>query len=132
MAQWGFLGREPSEIWRLAAGLWYTGRRDLLTALYSLLRVSSARTPSFLGIMFVLAQNLAFVMFFISSSLLVSVVLWILQAVVLDSGLEADLVADIQKYLEDLINAGLRQRLISLIKVLTFVACYLFCISILA
>lgn len=96
------------------------------------MRVSSARTPSFLGIMFVLAQNLAFVMFFISSSLLVSVVLWILQAVVLDSGLEADLVADIQKYLEDLINAGLRQRLISLIKVLTFVACYLFCISILA
>ncbi|XWS17148.1 hypothetical protein CRYUN_Cryun33cG0043500 [Craigia yunnanensis] len=37
-------------------------------------------------------------------------------AVVLDQGLEADLVADIQKYLEDLINAGLRQRLISLIK----------------
>lgn len=71
-------------------------------------------------------------MFFISSSLLVSVVLWILQAVVLDSGLEADLVADIQKYLEDLINAGLRQRLISLIKVLTFVARYLFFISILA
>ncbi|KAK3002877.1 hypothetical protein RJ639_020134 [Escallonia herrerae] len=37
-------------------------------------------------------------------------------AVVLDQGLEADLVADIQKYLEDLINAGLRQRLITLIK----------------
>ncbi|KAE8687444.1 hypothetical protein F3Y22_tig00111016pilonHSYRG00044 [Hibiscus syriacus] len=38
------------------------------------------------------------------------------EAVVLDQGLEAGLVADIQKYLEDLINAGLRQRLISLIK----------------
>ena len=40
-----------------------------------------------------------------------------LQAVVLDQGLETDLVADIQKYLEDLINAGMRQRLISLVKV---------------
>ncbi|KAI8573902.1 hypothetical protein RHMOL_Rhmol01G0311800 [Rhododendron molle] len=37
-------------------------------------------------------------------------------AVVLDQGLEVDLVADIQKYLEDLISSGLRQRLISLIK----------------
>lgn len=35
----------------------------------------------------------------------------------LDQGLEVDLVSDIQKYLEDLISAGLRQRLISLIKV---------------
>lgn len=35
----------------------------------------------------------------------------------LDQGLEVDLVADIQKYLEDLISSGLRQRLISLIKV---------------
>ncbi|XP_010250099.1 PREDICTED: nuclear pore complex protein NUP205 [Nelumbo nucifera] len=73
--EWGLLGREPLEILRLAAGLWYTERRDLLTALYTLLR-----------------------------------------AVVLDQGLEADLVADIQKYLEDLISAGLRQRLVSLIK----------------
>uniref|UniRef100_A0A5B7BQC9 Nuclear pore complex protein NUP205 n=1 Tax=Davidia involucrata TaxID=16924 RepID=A0A5B7BQC9_DAVIN len=73
--EWGLLGREPLEILRLAAGLWYTERRDLITALYTLLR-----------------------------------------AVVLDQGLEADLVADIQKYLEDLINSGLRQRLISLIK----------------
>ncbi|KAK3000110.1 hypothetical protein RJ639_023379, partial [Escallonia herrerae] len=73
--EWGLLGREPSEVLRLAAGLWYTGRRDQLTGLYTLLR-----------------------------------------AVVLDQGLEADLVADIQKYLEDLINAGLRQRLITLIK----------------
>ncbi|CAK9177196.1 unnamed protein product [Ilex paraguariensis] len=40
------------------------------------------------------------------------------EAVVLDQGLEADIVADIQKYLEDLINAGLRQRLILLIKLL--------------
>lgn len=39
------------------------------------------------------------------------------QAVVLDQDLEGDMVADIQKNLEDLINAGLRQRLINLIKV---------------
>ncbi|XP_022729587.1 nuclear pore complex protein NUP205 isoform X3 [Durio zibethinus] len=73
--EWGLMGRGPLEILRLAAGLWYTERRDLIMALYTLLR-----------------------------------------AVVLDQGLEADLVADIQKYLEDLINTGLRQRLISLIK----------------
>ncbi|XP_042499811.1 nuclear pore complex protein NUP205 [Macadamia integrifolia] len=73
--EWGLLGREPLEILRLAAGLWYTERRGLITALYTLLR-----------------------------------------AVVLDQGLEADLVADIQQYLEDLINAGLRQRLVALIK----------------
>lgn len=35
----------------------------------------------------------------------------------LDQGLDADIVSDVQKYLEDLINSGLRQRLISLIKV---------------
>lgn len=52
---------------------------------------------------------------------------WILQAVVLDPGLEGDLVDDIQKYLEDLINAGLRQRLISLIKVFhTLYICHQF------
>lgn len=73
--EWGFLGRDPLEILRLAAGLWYTERRDLITALYTLLR-----------------------------------------AVVLDQGVEGDLVADIQKYLEDLINSGLRQRLINLLK----------------
>lgn len=73
--EWGLLGRDPVEILRLAAGLWYTERRDLITALYTLLR-----------------------------------------AVVLDQGLEAELVADIQKYLEDLISSGLRERLISLIK----------------
>ncbi|KAK8523521.1 hypothetical protein V6N13_113466 [Hibiscus sabdariffa] len=72
---WGLMGRGPQEILRLAAGLWYSERRDIMMALYTLLR-----------------------------------------AVVLDQGLEAGLVADIQKYLEDLINAGLRQRLISLIK----------------
>ncbi|KAJ8436841.1 hypothetical protein Cgig2_026165 [Carnegiea gigantea] len=38
------------------------------------------------------------------------------EAVVLDQGVEGDLVADIQKYLEDLINSGLRQRLINLLK----------------
>ncbi|KAJ8528333.1 hypothetical protein K7X08_022025 [Anisodus acutangulus] len=73
--EWGLLGREPLEIFRLAAGLWYTERRDLITALYTLLR-----------------------------------------AVVLDQGLEPDLVADIQRFLDDLINAGVRKRLISLIK----------------
>lgn len=73
--EWSLMGREPSEILRLAAGLWYTERRDLIMALYTLLR-----------------------------------------AVVLDQGLDVDLVADIQKYLEHLIRAGLRQRLISLIK----------------
>ena len=35
----------------------------------------------------------------------------------LDQGLDADLQADIIKYVEDLVNSGLRQRLISLIKV---------------
>ncbi|KAK9269394.1 hypothetical protein L1049_001167 [Liquidambar formosana] len=73
--EWGLMGREPLEILRLAEGLWYMERRDLITALYTLLR-----------------------------------------AVVLDQGLEADIVADIQKYLEDLIKAGLRERLITLIK----------------
>lgn len=73
--EWGLLGRDPSEILRLTAGLWYTERRDLITALYTLLR-----------------------------------------AVVLDQGLEGGLVADIQKYMEDLITAGLQQKLISLIK----------------
>ncbi|XP_059635097.1 nuclear pore complex protein NUP205 [Cornus florida] len=73
--EWGLLGREPLEILRLTAGLLYTERRDLITALYTLLR-----------------------------------------AVVLDQGLDADLVADIHKYLEDLISSGLRQRLILLIK----------------
>ncbi|XP_070003798.1 nuclear pore complex protein NUP205 [Nicotiana sylvestris] len=73
--EWGLLGREPLEIFRLAAGLWYTERRDLITALYTLLR-----------------------------------------AVVLDQGLEPDLVADVQRFLDDLINAGVRKRLISLIK----------------
>lgn len=73
--EWGLMAREPLEILRLAAGLWYTERRDLITALHMLLR-----------------------------------------AVVLDRGLEDDIMSDIQKYLEDLINGGLRQRLISLIK----------------
>ncbi|KAI4377144.1 hypothetical protein MLD38_014825 [Melastoma candidum] len=67
--------KEPLEIYRLAGGLLYTERRDLITALYTLLR-----------------------------------------AVVLDQAAEADIIPDIQKYLEDLINDGLRQRLISLIK----------------
>ncbi|KAG8654366.1 nuclear pore complex protein NUP205 isoform X3 [Manihot esculenta] len=73
--EWVLMGRERSEILRLAAGLWYTERRDLITSLFMLLR-----------------------------------------AVVLDQQLEADLVVDIQKCLEDLINGGLRERFISLIK----------------
>ncbi|XP_020214281.1 nuclear pore complex protein NUP205 isoform X1 [Cajanus cajan] len=73
--EWGLMGREPLEILRLAAGLWYTERRDLLTSLHLLLR-----------------------------------------AVVLDQGLQDDILVDIQKYLEDLISSGLRQRFISLIK----------------
>ncbi|XP_076958818.1 nuclear pore complex protein NUP205-like [Bidens hawaiensis] len=73
--EWGLQGRGPLDILRLTSGLWYTERRDLITALYTLLR-----------------------------------------AIVLDQGLEADLQADILKYVEDLINTGLRQRLISLIK----------------
>ncbi|XP_068641134.1 nuclear pore complex protein NUP205 isoform X2 [Aristolochia californica] len=36
--EWGLFGRDPLEIYRLAAGLWYTERRDLITALYILLR----------------------------------------------------------------------------------------------
>ncbi|XP_020537054.1 nuclear pore complex protein NUP205 isoform X2 [Jatropha curcas] len=73
--EWGLMGREQLEIFRLAAGLWYTERRDLITALHMLLR-----------------------------------------AVVLDPQVEADFISDIQKCLEDIINAGLRERLISLIK----------------
>ncbi|KAK7258456.1 hypothetical protein RIF29_24034 [Crotalaria pallida] len=73
--EWGLMGREPLEILRLAAGLYYTERRDLITSLHLLLR-----------------------------------------AVVLDQGLEDEILVDIQKYMEDLINSGLRQRLISLIK----------------
>ncbi|KAI3802990.1 hypothetical protein L1987_31137 [Smallanthus sonchifolius] len=73
--EWGLQGRGPLDILRLTSGLWYTERRDLITALYTLLR-----------------------------------------AIVLDQGLEADLQADILKYVEDLISTGLRQRLISLIK----------------
>ncbi|EXB30379.1 hypothetical protein L484_001746 [Morus notabilis] len=43
---------------------------------------------------------------------------FVLQAVVLDQGLDVDLLCDVQKYLEDLMSSGLRQRLILLIKVL--------------
>ncbi|RAL44221.1 hypothetical protein DM860_016467 [Cuscuta australis] len=73
--EWGLLGRDHLEIMRLAAGLWYTERRDLITAFYMILR-----------------------------------------AVVLDQGHDADLVADLLRYMEDLMNGGVRQRLITLIK----------------
>ncbi|CAD6251488.1 unnamed protein product [Miscanthus lutarioriparius] len=36
--EWVLYGRETLEIYRLAAGLWYMERRDLITALYILLR----------------------------------------------------------------------------------------------
>jgi nuclear pore complex protein Nup205 len=38
--EWSLLGREPLEILRLAAGLWFTERRALITSLQLLLRVS--------------------------------------------------------------------------------------------
>jgi nuclear pore complex protein Nup205 len=38
--EWNLLGREPLEILRLAAGLWFTERRALITSLQLLLRVS--------------------------------------------------------------------------------------------
>lgn len=38
----------------------------------------------------------------------------------MDQGVEPDLIADIQGLLEDLIKAGLRQRLIALIKVINY------------
>lgn len=80
-------------------------RRDLLTSLYMLLRVLFilSRIPSNTFVVFLIAITVCFV-----------------QATVLDQGLEgleADLVAEIQSYLEDLIASGLRKRFISLIKV---------------
>ncbi|KAG2656841.1 nuclear pore complex protein NUP205-like isoform X2 [Panicum virgatum] len=36
--EWVLYGREPLEMYRLAAGLWYMERRDLITSLYILLR----------------------------------------------------------------------------------------------
>ncbi|XP_078177488.1 nuclear pore complex protein (DUF3414) isoform X2 [Carex rostrata] len=73
--EWALTGRDKLERYRLAAGLWYMERRDLITSLYILLR-----------------------------------------SVVLDQGTDHDLLAEIQKHLEDLFNSGLRSRLVSLIK----------------
>lgn len=39
MLQWNLLGREPVEILRLSAGLWFTERRALISSLQFLLRV---------------------------------------------------------------------------------------------
>lgn len=39
------MGRDPIEILRLASGLWYTERRDLITALYILFRVGPSALP---------------------------------------------------------------------------------------
>ncbi|KAL2936606.1 hypothetical protein RDABS01_019329, partial [Bienertia sinuspersici] len=104
--EWGLLGREPWEILRLAIGLWYTERRDLITALYTLLRVSPSKFHNRHFPFFLSVYLISFIIQFLG----------FLQAVVLDQDIEGDLVADIQKYLEDLINTGLRQRLINLIK----------------
>uniref|UniRef100_A0A0E0JX12 Nuclear pore complex protein NUP205 n=1 Tax=Oryza punctata TaxID=4537 RepID=A0A0E0JX12_ORYPU len=73
--EWVLYGREPLEIYRLAAGLWYMERRDLITSLYILLR-----------------------------------------SVVLDQGLDADLMYEIQNQMEALFIEGLRQRIIALVK----------------
>ncbi|KAM0920997.1 hypothetical protein ACQ4PT_007209 [Festuca glaucescens] len=73
--EWVLYGREPLEIYRLAAGLWYMERRDLITSLYILLR-----------------------------------------SVVLDQGLDADLMYEIQSQMEALFSVGLRQRIITLVK----------------
>lgn len=62
---------------------------------------------------------------FIALSLM-AIVFGFLQAAVLDQGLEADLVSTIQRYLEDLIASGLRQRIVSLIKVWPFPSIYLY------
>lgn len=43
--QWGLVGRGPQEIFRLAAGLWYSERRDIMMALYTLLRVIPSLMP---------------------------------------------------------------------------------------
>lgn len=37
--QWVLFGREPLEMFRLAACLWYMERRDLITSLYTVFRV---------------------------------------------------------------------------------------------
>lgn len=105
------MGRDPLEIQRLATGLWYTGRRDLTSALYTLLRVAYSLII-FLAFFF----SFFLLVFLVSSYITIFLVE---QAVVLDQGLEPDLIADIQGLLEELIKAGLRQRLITLIKVLT-------------
>jgi nuclear pore complex protein Nup205 len=73
--EWVLYGREPLEIYRLAAGLWYMERRDLITSLYILLR-----------------------------------------SVVLDQGLDADLMYEIQNQMEALFIEGLGQRIITLVK----------------
>ncbi|KAJ4808768.1 nuclear pore complex protein (DUF3414) [Rhynchospora pubera] len=73
--EWSLTGRDKLERYRLAAGLWYMERRDLITSLYILLR-----------------------------------------SVVLDQGLDPDLLAEIQKHLEDLFNSGLRSRFVTLIR----------------
>ncbi|BBN13132.1 nuclear pore complex protein Nup205 [Marchantia polymorpha subsp. ruderalis] len=73
--EWNLLGREPLEVLRLSAGLWFTERRALITAMQLMLR-----------------------------------------AVVLDEDLDPDFVGEIRQFIEGLVEAGFRRRLISLIK----------------
>ncbi|WVZ77431.1 hypothetical protein U9M48_025296 [Paspalum notatum var. saurae] len=47
--EWVLYGRELLEIYRLAAGLWYTERRDLITSLYILLRELNREEPAGIG-----------------------------------------------------------------------------------
>ncbi|KAF3485013.1 hypothetical protein F2Q69_00055084 [Brassica cretica] len=170
--EWGLMGRDPLEIQRLAIGLWYTGRRDLTSTLYTLLRavvmdqgvepdliadiqglledlikaglrqrlialikslklsdelhlneidsvrllVSANQEWGLMGRDPLEIQRLAIGLWYTGRRDLTSTLYTLLRAVVMDQGVEPDLIADIQGLLEDLIKAGLRQRLIALIK----------------
>ena len=56
------MGRDPSEILRLAAGLYYTERRDLITALYTLFRVCVSLVHTILLAPLVVSWPLFFLM----------------------------------------------------------------------
>ncbi|KAL2621518.1 hypothetical protein R1flu_001723 [Riccia fluitans] len=73
--EWNLLGREPLEVLRLSAGLWFTERRALITSMQLMFR-----------------------------------------AVVLDEDLDPDFVGELRQFIEGVIGAGFRKRLISLIK----------------
>eukprot|EP00850_Spirogloea_muscicola_P007627 SM000039S14457 [mRNA] locus=s39:201437:213849:- [translate_table: standard] len=75
LVQWSIVGREPVEVLRLAAGLWFTERRALILSLQLLLRM-----------------------------------------VVLDEGADLGITEDVQAFLQGLMAAGLRARLLALVK----------------